>query len=124
MTEIVSTVLIALGTGFASTIFTVIFFKRKNKAEARQAEAIAESQELDNTEKAIKIWKDLAENFSGKVSEYTTEVGQLRDLNQQLLTKIEDLNKKIDGLTKENVKLRKQVEELDKNIKTQNHETV
>ena len=50
-----------LGSGLIITFFTLKSVKKKANAEAKGADASAESTELDNVSKAILIWQNSAE---------------------------------------------------------------
>lgn len=60
--SIINTILtLVFGTGFIISIITIKAQKRKANAEAKGADANAESTELDNVDKAVKIWRELGE---------------------------------------------------------------
>lgn len=68
--EIVSLVLnLLFGGSFMITLATLRAQKLRYEAEARTAEATAESSELENVDKAVKIWRDLAESMEQRNKE-------------------------------------------------------
>ena len=67
----------AFGGGVV-TFFTMRAQRKKANAEAQGAEASADSIELDNTEKAIKIWRELAEASAEKYNQVIEQVHQLK----------------------------------------------
>lgn len=80
-------------TGGLGAFVTWIFGKRKEDVEVK-------SSELDNTEKAVKLWREMAEELkkqvdelSGKVDTLMSEVHSLRMENAELRNKI-DANKR------------------------------
>lgn len=74
--------------------------KLKAQAEAKGAEAIAESSELDNVDKAVKIWRDLAESMEQRNKE----------LEKNLVAEIELLRKEV---KKQNATINKILKILD-----------
>lgn len=66
---VVSTVVASVfGGGFVGSFLTVRAQRKKATAEAKGAEANAESTELDNVEKAIKIWREMAESLKSELT--------------------------------------------------------
>lgn len=81
-----------ISTG-AGAFFGWFFGRRKQKADARQSE-------LENVEKAISIWKNLAEEMEVRMKSLQAEVDELRKNqvrieheNEQLKIEIEELRK-------------------------------
>ncbi len=66
--------------------------KVKAAAEAKTAEAITESNELENVDKAIKIWREMAEKLYGELEESRRE-------NAQFMLEIGSLKKEVSKLT-------------------------
>lgn len=116
MNEIV--IALAGGVGvFISSFVTWIFARRKNSAEARQAEAQADITELDRVEQAIAIWRKMAEDLNAKVQ-------NLSDENKKLILELKKVRKTnemiinaLKSITPENV--HKVVDELQKNIESE-----
>lgn len=86
-------ILLPSATGAFGAFITWIFGKRKEDVEVK-------SSELDNTEKAVKLWREMAEelkkqvdDLSGKVDALMNEVHSLRMENAELRNKI-DANKR------------------------------
>ncbi len=104
MYEALITILIALGTGLAGSFSTAIFYRNKSKAEVRQLEMNAEGTELDNTEKAVKIWRELAEKLAEDLQSYMKEVHQLN-------IKMDEIKKQLTDIKCENAKLKKLIAE-------------
>ena len=76
------------GGGFIITLLTLRAQRKKAGAEAKGAEATAESTELDNVEKAIKIWREMAESLKTQLSEtqsnYTEMAKQVEGLRKDV----------------------------------------
>ena len=81
--------------GTIASFITWLVTRRKYKAEARHTE-------LDNVEKAISIWKQLAEDLNVQL--------------QKVQDKCEQLSNEISGLRTENKELKKQIEKFGKSI--------
>ena len=64
--------------------------KRKRAADAQQTE-------LDSVEKAISIWRGLANDLKREVDELRVQVEQLRDENKELHDEIDRLKRTMDG---------------------------
>lgn len=91
------------------------FARKKNNAEA-------ESSELDNTAKAIKIWRELNEDLKRTLQ---ADIDRLRDENCELKKQVtqvmeenESLRKKMRSLEAENKQLIKQLKIFNENNQT------
>ena len=98
MSESVILALIGGPVVIVITAFTSWFFaRRKNNAEAKKTEAEADISELDKVEKAIKIWREMAENLLSEVNKLLEEKGNLSDeiskLNETITTLYAEVNK-------------------------------
>lgn len=58
--------------------------------------------ELDNVDKAVKIWQDLAETMTNKVEKLTEQVELLTKENQELRLTISRLEDKLDQFDENN----------------------
>lgn len=77
-------VILQLAGTFASVTIAYFLGRKKNRAEVRKLEAAATVNELEATEKAVAIWRGLAE-------ELRSEVEQLRELVNELRDEIDEL---------------------------------
>jgi chromosome segregation ATPase len=107
--EIISQIIVllsggALGGG-AITFFTMRAQRKKANAEAQTAEASADSAELDNVEKAIKIWREMAETLK-------TELQESRDKYADVTKQVQDLKRTVDKLNMTNTKILKLLEKI------------
>ena len=90
--QVLSIILNALlGGGMLFQFFTVKALKLKANAEAEGARATAESTELDNVDKVIKMWREMTQ--------------QLKDDLLESRQRYEDVGKQVDDLRKEVNKL-------------------
>jgi len=124
-TSIIITVISALFGGGIGSVLTFKATRKKAGAEAKGAEATAESTELDNVEKAIKIWREMAESLKLELEasrknydEVARQVEALRKEVQKLNTISQRILKKLDKITHEN--LDQMVEEIKQEIQKNN----
>lgn len=103
---VVSTAInILLGGGFVYSVITIRSQKMKAKAEAKGALAQSESTELDNVEKAIKIWREMAESLK-------TELREARSDYERVLLEVDDLKRAVKCLNTTNRKVLKLLTEM------------
>lgn len=81
--------------GIATAIVGYLLGKKKQDAETRVTEAQAQHSELDATEKAVAIWRGLAEDLKREVDELRILVNELRSENDRLRQEIEHLQEKL-----------------------------
>lgn len=104
--EIISLVLnLVFGGGFLVTFITLKAERKKANAEALTAEAMAEGNELDNVEKAIKIWREMAENLKCELAESRSK---FEEVNSQVI----ELKKAVDRLNFTNRKIIKLLDKI------------
>ena len=94
--EIISIVLNVLLGGGIIALFTMRSQRRKVAAEASREEASADTVELDNVEKAIKIWREMAESLKSELQEsrekHNAALAEWHDQAKDLKTTVEKLN--------------------------------
>ncbi len=91
---------VLLGGGLLGTVVTLKAQKKKADAEAKGAEATAESTELDNVDKAVKIWRDLAESMEQRNKELIQNYNDLLAEVKGLRCEIKGQNTKINKILK------------------------
>jgi uncharacterized coiled-coil protein SlyX len=101
----VSSLLSALLGGGLVNIINRKAQKRKADSDAKNSEALAEGSELNNVEKAIKIWREMAECLKLQNSEQASvitalqiEIGEQRKSREELTKQIEILSNKVNKL--------------------------
>jgi predicted nucleic acid-binding Zn-ribbon protein len=99
-----------LGGGFALQFFTLKSLRDKAAAEADTASATSESIELDNVEKAIKIWREMAESLKKELldsreryAEVALQVEGLRREVARVNCTSNKILKLLDRITVENI---------------------
>lgn len=68
--------------------------KKKRTADIRMSDARADSTELDAIEKAVKIWRSLAEELKKEVDQLRGLIEELRIENDKLREEIDELKRK------------------------------
>jgi len=88
-----------LGGGLIITIKTLKSKTKEAEATARNTEAIAEGSEISNVEKAIRIWREVAEKMSEKstvlssqVEALTEEVNRYSTINSKIIVLLDKAN--------------------------------
>lgn len=103
--ELIATILITLASGGLSSLLTLRFTRQREKANARLAEATVETQELDNVQAAVTIWREMAESLR-------RELEKSRENYNKVMEEIELLRKQINRLTLINNKILKLLDTL------------
>ncbi len=103
--ELLATILITLFSGGLSSLLTLRFTRQREKANARLVEATVETQELDNVQAAVKIWREMAESLRN-------ELEKSRENYNKVMDEIESLRKQISRLTLINNKILKLLDAL------------
>jgi predicted RNase H-like nuclease (RuvC/YqgF family) len=125
MMEYLSLILnLVLGGGVITQFLTMRSIRKKANSEAKGTEATAESTELDNVEKAIRIWREMAENLKIQLNESNNryidmarELQSLRKDVQRLTCTSNRILKLLDKITHENMD--KIVNEIKQEIKSE-----
>jgi septal ring factor EnvC (AmiA/AmiB activator) len=105
--ELISVFLNLLLGGGLIAIITMRAQKKKASAEAEAAEANANSSELDNVEKAIKIWREMAENLTKELEKRDNEYKQMQ-------TQLVEFKKAVDKMNNTNAKILRMLETITK----------
>ena len=101
MIEILSLIFnVLLGGGLLVTVVTLKAQKNKAEADAKGAEATAESAELDNVDKAVKIWRDLAETMEQRNNQMQKNYDNLLSEVQSLRNEVKKQNGTINKILK------------------------
>jgi len=82
-------------TGVITAFIGWVAGKRKEDAELK-------ASDLDNVDKAVQIWQDLAEKMSNKVDALSSQVEALQKENLELRNIIADLKQKLDKFDENN----------------------
>lgn len=101
--HILQGILTAVGLGG-----TYFLGRKKSKAEVRRIEAATTIDEIGATEKAVAIWRGLAQELRGEV--------------EQLRTLVNELRNEIDELKSQNAALKDEIRQNKENINRMNHE--
>lgn len=77
--------------GAVTAVIAWLLTKNKQDAETRVTEATAHTSELDATEKAVAIWRNLAQDLKKEVDELRNLIIELRQENEKLRVEIDHL---------------------------------
>ncbi len=102
MTELITSSITAL----LSAVATFILTRKKYIAEIKKADTEVDSSEIDNVDKAIKIWRQLSEDIKERL---TQDIEELRMENIRT-------REKLNILIRENHALRSQMTNLEKEL--------
>ena len=83
------------------SLLTFLFTRKKYKAETT-------GNEIDNVEKAVKIWRDLSSDIK---KQFESDIAKLKEENNVIRLKL-------DSVLKENHSLKEQMESLEKQLRT------
>lgn len=115
--EIISLLLnLVFGGGLIVSLATLRATKNEATAKAQRAVAEAKTNELDNVESAIKIWREIAQDMADKYEAVSRQVEQLSKEVKRLNTINNKIVKLLDKITPENIEhmvseIKKQINE-------------
>ncbi|MGE4590005.1 MAG: hypothetical protein AB7E34_10590 [Acidaminococcaceae bacterium] len=116
--EIVSLVLnLVFGTGFIVTLVTLKSARSEADAKAKLAVSEYKTNEIQNVESAIKIWREMAEQMSDKYDEVIHELDKLRKEVNRLNRINTRIMKLLDKITPDNMEII--VEQIKEEIKNE-----
>lgn len=95
MNDIVLNGLIAIGTAGATGGMTYFLTRKRNNADIKATGAQTHISELDATEKAVAIWRNLAQDLNAQVQELRALIVELRQENEKLHIEINGLREEI-----------------------------
>ena len=107
--DILITSIIGAFSTFVVSFITWFFARRKNDAEAK-------GTELDNVEKAIAVWREMAESLELKLKESLDSQEKQREMNGLLQQELSEIKRQVKLLLCENEKLKRMVSDI--NIKS------
>jgi len=87
-------------------VLTYFFTRRKYAVEVKKANLEADTTEIDNLDRATKIWRELSEGVTKRL---TSDIDQLREENRHT-------REKLNALTRENNALQAQMASLQKEL--------
>ncbi|WP_157363812.1 hypothetical protein [Alkaliflexus imshenetskii] len=94
---------LALGSGLVVTLSTLRAIRKEAGAKAQRAIAEARTNELQNVEAAIRIWRETAQDMSDKYESVSTQVDLLRKEVKRLNTINNKILKLLDKINPENL---------------------
>lgn len=110
--------LITLIFGFAGSGFgiyglvTIKSQKRKAEEEANKVREEVKTNELDNIQEAIKIWREMAESLKAERDEYKQSYIEVQKHNAEMVEQMEAIRKELNRLTNINSKMVKLLDKI------------
>jgi len=112
-TELISIILnVIFGGGFLATVISLKAQKRKAEAEANKVNEEVKSNELDNVQEAIKIWREMAESLKAEKDEYKRSYAEVLRHNSEMAEQMEAIRKELTRLTNINSKMVKLLDKI------------
>lgn len=102
-----------VGSGFGLYgLFTIKAQKRKAEAEANKVREEVKTNELDNVQEAIKIWREMAESLKAERDEYKRSYLEVQKHNSEMAERMEAIRKELTRLANINSKMVKLLDKI------------
>lgn len=102
-----------IGSGYGLYgMFTVKSQRRKAEAEANKVREEVKTNELDNVQEAIKIWREMAESLKAERDEYKQSYMEVQKHNSEMAEQMEAIRKELTRLTNINSKMVKLLDKI------------
>lgn len=110
---LLATVFGFIGSGYGLYgVFTVKSQRRKAEAEANKVREEVKTNELDNVQEAIKIWREMAESLKAERDEYKQSYLEVQKHNSEMAEQMEAIRKELTRLTNINSKMVKLLDKI------------
>ena len=101
------------GSGFGLYGFTTVRAqKRKAEEEANKVREEVKTNELDNVQEAIKIWREMAESMKAERDDYKKSYLEVLKHNSEMAEQLEAIRKELSRLTNINGKMVKLLDKI------------
>lgn len=110
---IIATVFGFVGSGYG--IYGVVTIKaqrRKAEEEANKVRGEVKTNELDNVQEAIKIWREMAESLKAERDEYKRSYIEVQKHNAEMSKQMDAIRKELTRLTNINSKMVKLLDKI------------
>lgn len=102
-----------VGSGYGLYgMVTVKAQRRKAEAEANKVREEVKTNELDNVQEAIKIWREMAESLKAERDEYKQSYLEVQKNNADMAEQLEAIRKELTRLTNINSKMVKLLDKI------------
>lgn len=102
-----------VGSGYGLYgLVTVKAQRRKADAEANKVREEVKTNELDNVQEAIKIWREMAESLKAERDEYKQSYLEVQKHNADMAEQLEAIRKELTRLTNINSKMVKLLDKI------------
>ncbi|MEA4981425.1 MAG: hypothetical protein VB066_01780 [Paludibacter sp.] len=110
---LLATVFGFIGSGYGLYgLLTVKSQRRKAEAEANKVREEVKTNELDNVQEAIKIWREMAESLKAERDEYKQSYLEVQKHNSEMAEQMEAIRKELTRLTNINSKMVKLLDKI------------
>jgi predicted RNase H-like nuclease (RuvC/YqgF family) len=113
MIGIIATVFGFIGSGYGLYgVVTVKAQRRKAEEEANKVRGEVKTNELDNVQEAIKIWREMAESLKAERDEYKRSYLEVQKHNAEMSKQMDAIRKELTRLTNINSKMVKLLDKI------------
>ena len=110
---IIATVFGFVGSGYGLYgVVTVKAHRRKAEEEANKVRGEVKTNELDNVQEAIKIWREMAESLKAERDEYKRSYIEVQKHNAEMSKQMDAIRKELTRLTNINSKMVKLLDKI------------
>lgn len=110
---LLATVFGFVGSGYGLYgLVTVKAQRRKADAEANKVREEVKTNELDNVQEAIKIWREMAESLKAERDEYKRSYLEVQKHNSEMAESLAAIKKELTRLTNINTKMVKLLDKI------------
>lgn len=93
-------------------VFTIKAIRKEAMAKADKVESEVKTNELDNVQEAIKIWREMAESLKGERDEYKQSYIEVQKHNSDMAEQMDAIRKELTRLTNINSKMVKLLDKI------------
>lgn len=114
---------VVFGSGLLVTLRTMKSVKIEAAANAKKAEAEAQTSEINNVDAVSKMWRELAEKMAAKHHDLTEQVEELHIEVRRLKNATNRVARLLDRITPENMsdvidEIKKEIDNEDEGVRT------
>lgn len=110
--SIIISVISAVFGGGLGYVFTIKAIRKEAMAKADKAESEVKTNELDNVQEAIKIWREMAESLKTERDEYKQSYIEVQKHNSDMAAQMDAIRKELTRLTNINSKMVKLLDKI------------
>lgn len=112
MENILIALISVVSGGGIGYFFTINATRKEAMAKADKAESEVKTNELDNVQEAIKIWREMAESLKAERDEYKQSYSEVQKHNAEMAEQMVAVRKELTRLTNINSKMVKLLDKI------------